>query len=121
MKWQLNLTDECNIWRPSKTSFETLCEPFRPSRSNALGRREISGMRLCFKKSVLTIFTFPDHANKNKIRQDAKSHGLGQIMGRLSRLSLWIPYRERALIAVCLDLVAVDGYIDYATGYGYLD
>src|SRR5205809_3434517 len=38
-------------------------------------------------------------------------------MGRLRRLSHWILYRKGALIAVCLLLVAVVGYIDYVTGY----
>src|SRR5207237_8768894 len=38
-------------------------------------------------------------------------------MGRLRRLSHWILYRKGALIAVCILLVAVVGYIDYVTGY----
>src|SRR5713101_1239839 len=38
-------------------------------------------------------------------------------MGRLYRLSHWILYRKGALFAACLLLVAVVGYIDYATGY----
>src|SRR5947207_7092627 len=38
-------------------------------------------------------------------------------MGRLRRLSHWILYRKGALIAVCIFLVAVVGYIDYVTGY----
>src|SRR6266487_3901834 len=38
-------------------------------------------------------------------------------MGRLRRLSHWILYRRGALIAACLLLVAVVGYIDYVTGY----
>src|SRR5947199_5489316 len=38
-------------------------------------------------------------------------------MGRLHRLSHWILYRKGALIAVCILLVAVVGYIDYVTGY----
>src|SRR5438046_9352790 len=38
-------------------------------------------------------------------------------MGRLRRLSHWILYRKGALIAVCILLVAVVGYIEYVTGY----
>src|SRR5436309_2453282 len=38
-------------------------------------------------------------------------------MARLRRLSHWILYRKGALIAVCILLVAVVGYIDYVTGY----
>jgi signal transduction histidine kinase len=38
-------------------------------------------------------------------------------MGRLRCLSHWILYHRGTLIAVCLLLVAVIGYIDYATGY----
>src|SRR5438046_9915059 len=38
-------------------------------------------------------------------------------MGRLRRLSHWILYRKGALIALCLLLGAVVGYIDYITGY----
>ena len=38
-------------------------------------------------------------------------------MGRLHRLSHWILYHKGPLIAVCLLLVAIIGYIDYATGY----
>src|SRR6266481_10109397 len=38
-------------------------------------------------------------------------------MDRLRRLSHGILYRKGALIAVCLLLVAVVGYIDYVTGY----
>src|SRR5213083_938818 len=38
-------------------------------------------------------------------------------MGRLRRLSHWILHRKGALIAVCLLLVGVVGYIDYITGY----
>ena len=38
-------------------------------------------------------------------------------MGRLRRLSHWILYHKGTLIAVCLLLVAVIGYIDFATGY----
>ena len=38
-------------------------------------------------------------------------------MGRLRRLSHWILYHKGTLIAVCLLLVAIIGYIDYATGY----
>ena len=38
-------------------------------------------------------------------------------MGRLRRLSHWILYRRGALVAACLLLVAVVGYIDYVTGY----
>src|SRR5213596_2194723 len=38
-------------------------------------------------------------------------------MGRLRRLSHWVLYRRGALIAACLLLVAVVGYIDYVTGY----
>src|SRR3984893_16873486 len=38
-------------------------------------------------------------------------------MGNLHRLSHWILYRTGALIAACLLLVAVIGYIDYVTGY----
>jgi signal transduction histidine kinase len=38
-------------------------------------------------------------------------------MGSLRRLSHWILYRRGALIATCLLLVAIIGYIDYATGY----
>ena len=38
-------------------------------------------------------------------------------MERLRRLSHWILYHKGALIAVCLFLVAIIGYIDYATGY----
>lgn len=38
-------------------------------------------------------------------------------MGRLRRLSHWILYHKGTLIAVCLLLVAIIGYIDFATGY----
>ena len=38
-------------------------------------------------------------------------------MGRLRRFSHWILYHKGTLIAVCLFLVAIIGYIDYATGY----
>ena len=38
-------------------------------------------------------------------------------MDSLRRLSHWILYRKGTLIAACLVLVAVLGYIDYTTGY----
>jgi signal transduction histidine kinase len=38
-------------------------------------------------------------------------------MGSQRRLSHWIVYRRGALIATCLLLVAIIGYIDYGTGY----
>jgi signal transduction histidine kinase len=38
-------------------------------------------------------------------------------MASLRRLSHWILYRKGTLIAACLFLVAVIGYIDYVTGY----
>src|SRR6266700_76549 len=38
-------------------------------------------------------------------------------MASLRRLSHWILYRKVTLIAACLFLVAVKGYIDYVTGY----
>ena len=38
-------------------------------------------------------------------------------MGRLCRLSHWILCHKGALIAGCLFLVAIIGYIDYVTGY----
>ena len=38
-------------------------------------------------------------------------------MASLRRLSHWVLYRKGTLIAVCLFLVAVIGYIDYVTGY----
>jgi signal transduction histidine kinase len=39
------------------------------------------------------------------------------MMASLRRLSHWVLYRKETLIAVCLFLVAVVGYIDYVTGY----
>jgi signal transduction histidine kinase len=38
-------------------------------------------------------------------------------MERLRRLSHWIVYRKGTLIAACLLLVAIVGYVDYVTGY----
>jgi signal transduction histidine kinase len=38
-------------------------------------------------------------------------------MGSLRPLSHWILYHRGALIAACISLVAIIGYIDYATGY----
>jgi signal transduction histidine kinase len=38
-------------------------------------------------------------------------------MGTLRRLSHWTLYRKGTLITVCLFLVAIIGYVDYATGY----
>jgi len=38
-------------------------------------------------------------------------------MASLRRLSHWILYRKGTLIAACLFLVAVIGYVDYVTGY----
>src|SRR4029077_6864521 len=116
MKWQLGLTDEYNISRPSKTNFETRCKLLRRWRSNALRKKKITGMKLC-SKLVSTIFIFPDDANRDGTRQDPTSHRLLKILGRLRLLSHWIVSRKGVLIAACLLLVAVIGYIDYITGY----